>query len=128
MTRTSRAVELSETPHRPILAVPGMRLRALFQGVELRRPLPNAELEVSALAYDSRKVVAGGAFFAIHGEKLDGNRFVADALERGASAIRQRADAPCQLSRIRLLGSKSPKRARRWRWRRRISTDVPPKR
>jgi UDP-N-acetylmuramoyl-L-alanyl-D-glutamate--2,6-diaminopimelate ligase len=87
MIRTSRAVELSETPHRPILAVPGMRLRALFQGVDLRRQLPNAELEVAALAYDSRKVVAGGAFFAIHGEKLDGNRFIADAIERGATAI-----------------------------------------
>jgi len=87
MRRTCRTAELSETPHRPILAVPGMRLSALFSGVELRRPLQNAELEVSALAYDSRKVVAGGAFFAVHGEKLDGNRFVADALARGASAI-----------------------------------------
>ncbi len=105
MTRSCRTAELSETPRRPILAVPGMRLSALFSGVELRRPLQNAELEVSALAYDSRKVVAGGAFFAIHGEKLDGNRFVADALARGASAILSEQTRPPTLPHRRIVFS-----------------------
>jgi len=97
MARTKCVVELSGTSRRPILAAPGMRLRALFQGVELRRQLPDAELEVAALAYDSRKVVPGGAFFAIHGEKLDGNRFVANALERGAAAIVSEQPRPAKL-------------------------------
>ncbi|HSS93932.1 MAG TPA: UDP-N-acetylmuramoyl-tripeptide--D-alanyl-D-alanine ligase, partial [Candidatus Dormibacteraeota bacterium] len=36
---------------------------------------------------DSREVVQGGVFFALRGGKLDGHRFVADALSRGAAAL-----------------------------------------
>jgi len=97
MARTGRIAELSDASHRPILAVPEMRLRALLQGVDLRRPVSGADLEVAALAYDSRKVVSGGAFFAIHGEKTDGNRFVSDAVERGAAAIASEQPRPASL-------------------------------
>jgi len=34
---------------------------------------------------DSRKVIPGSLFFALKGERFDGNRFAAQALERGAS-------------------------------------------
>jgi UDP-N-acetylmuramoyl-L-alanyl-D-glutamate--2,6-diaminopimelate ligase len=42
------------------------------------------ETEISSLAYDSRKVVAGSLFLAIPGTHTDGRRFLADAAQRGA--------------------------------------------
>jgi UDP-N-acetylmuramoyl-L-alanyl-D-glutamate--2,6-diaminopimelate ligase len=44
-------------------------------------------LEISSVAYNSRRVVPGSLFVAIEGEVTNGNRYIADALARGASAI-----------------------------------------
>ena len=45
------------------------------------------ETIVTGIAYDSRQVQPGDAFFSIEGQKQDGNTFIAQALERGASCI-----------------------------------------
>ncbi|HEY4383769.1 MAG TPA: UDP-N-acetylmuramoyl-L-alanyl-D-glutamate--2,6-diaminopimelate ligase [Ktedonobacteraceae bacterium] len=42
------------------------------------------ETEISSLAYDSRKVIAGSLFIATPGTHTDGRRFLYDAAERGA--------------------------------------------
>ena len=42
---------------------------------------------VRALVWDSRQVVAGSVFFAIRGEKSDGNDYINEAIQRGAIAI-----------------------------------------
>ncbi|HUZ45769.1 MAG TPA: UDP-N-acetylmuramoyl-L-alanyl-D-glutamate--2,6-diaminopimelate ligase [Terriglobia bacterium] len=52
------------------------------------------ETAVSSLAYDSRRVKPGCVFFAIQGEKTDGHRFIAEALERGAVAVASEREAP----------------------------------
>ena len=44
-------------------------------------------VEVSSLAYDSRKVTEGSAFFAIEGNKTNGNAYVKEAIENGAKII-----------------------------------------
>jgi len=60
---------------------------------ELLRGVPDAEItgdprvEVCGLAYDSRKVVPGGLFVAVTGEKADGHDFLLEARERGAKAF-----------------------------------------
>jgi UDP-N-acetylmuramoyl-tripeptide--D-alanyl-D-alanine ligase len=36
---------------------------------------------------DSREVVQGGVFFALHGAEMDGHQFVGDAIARGAAAV-----------------------------------------
>ena len=64
-----------------------MRVAKLLRGVELRAATTHGDLAISALAYDSRQVRPGTLFFAIRGEKTDGNKFLADAVERGAVAI-----------------------------------------
>jgi UDP-N-acetylmuramoyl-L-alanyl-D-glutamate--2,6-diaminopimelate ligase len=64
-----------------------MKLKEVFAGAEIRGISGPAEIEIRAIAYDSRKAAAGCLFFAFHGEKLDGNAFVPDALQRGAIAV-----------------------------------------
>lgn len=64
----------------------------------LLRHAPEGLPRFSAIATDSRKVVPGALFVAVRGSAMDGHRFVADALRRGAAAVvvenRIEADAP----------------------------------
>lgn len=64
-----------------------VRLAKLLRGVEARDAAAHGDLEISDVAYDSRQVRPGALFVAIHGEKTDGNKFVGDAVSRGAVAI-----------------------------------------
>jgi UDP-N-acetylmuramoyl-L-alanyl-D-glutamate--2,6-diaminopimelate ligase len=71
-----------------------MKLRDLLVGAELTQPIGDADTEITSLAYNSRQVGPGALFFAIHGEKADGNRFVFDAVERGARAVASELPRP----------------------------------
>ena len=67
-----------------------MQLGELLQGVATAvgsSRLAAQEREISALAYDSRKITPGALFVAIRGEHADGSLFVGDAVARGAVAI-----------------------------------------
>jgi UDP-N-acetylmuramoyl-L-alanyl-D-glutamate--2,6-diaminopimelate ligase len=46
-----------------------------------------ADLDVTGISADSRKVMRGGIFAALAGSRTDGARFVADALGKGAVAV-----------------------------------------
>ncbi len=46
-----------------------------------------SKTRVSGLAVDSRKVRAGDCFIAYPGHASDGRRFIAAAVEKGASAV-----------------------------------------
>ncbi len=46
-----------------------------------------ADSPVTGIAYDSRSVKGGDAFFAIVGTARDGRRYVPDALQKGAAAV-----------------------------------------
>lgn len=43
--------------------------------------------ELTGIEYDSRRVRAGALFVAMRGESVDGNQYIAKALEKGAAAI-----------------------------------------
>ncbi|HWC26896.1 MAG TPA: UDP-N-acetylmuramoyl-L-alanyl-D-glutamate--2,6-diaminopimelate ligase [Solirubrobacteraceae bacterium] len=60
-----------------------MRLPELFG--ELAADAP--PVEVTALAYDNRRVTPGTVFFCVRGFTRDGHDFAADAVARGASAL-----------------------------------------
>lgn len=47
----------------------------------------NIDLNIKAIAVDSRSVLPGGLFVAMKGTKVDGHHFIGDAIERGAVAI-----------------------------------------
>ena len=64
-----------------------VRLLKLLRGVESDGAAAHGDLEIAEVAYDSRKVKPGTLFVAIHGEKTDGNEFIAEAIARGAVAI-----------------------------------------
>ncbi len=51
---------------------------------------------VAGVAFDSRKVEPGDVFFALAGARDDGLRHIADALQRGASAIVAERRAPSE--------------------------------
>jgi UDP-N-acetylmuramoyl-L-alanyl-D-glutamate--2,6-diaminopimelate ligase len=55
-------------------------------------------LTIQGIACDSRKVLPGYLFFALHGVKEDGNQYVRDAISRGASAIASESAAAVDLS------------------------------
>ena len=75
-----------------------MKLEALLRDVavvECRAPL---DLEITSVAYDSRRVESGGLFAAISGFASDGNRFIPMAMEKGAAVVvtakKPREDVP----------------------------------
>jgi UDP-N-acetylmuramoyl-L-alanyl-D-glutamate--2,6-diaminopimelate ligase len=45
------------------------------------------EEKIKDISFDSRRVKPGDAFFAIRGENFDGNKFIEDALRKGASLV-----------------------------------------
>jgi len=50
-------------------------------------PLPSDNPLVAGIHYDSRTVKAGGVFFALQGESVDGHRFIPQAIQAGAAAV-----------------------------------------
>jgi UDP-N-acetylmuramoyl-L-alanyl-D-glutamate--2,6-diaminopimelate ligase len=77
-----------------------MKLGELFVGVELPQPLVRSDVEITSIAYNSREVRPGALFVAVRGEKTDGNRFVFDAIERGARAIASELPQPTDDSKL----------------------------
>ena len=64
-----------------------MKLKDIFVGAELGGVSGPVDIEIRSIVYDSRKASAQSLFFALHGEKLDGAKFVEDAVKRGAVAV-----------------------------------------
>jgi UDP-N-acetylmuramoyl-L-alanyl-D-glutamate--2,6-diaminopimelate ligase len=66
---------------------PARKLSDLLRGTPAENILGSLERDITSLAFDSRKVEPGGLFVAIHGYRDDGDRFIEDALRRGARAF-----------------------------------------
>ena len=81
-------------------------LTELLSGVETLAVTGPADAQIRAVTYDSRKATPHSLFFALQGSKIDGNRFSADALSRGAAAIATESprsiDAPAGIAWIQL--------------------------
>jgi len=70
------------------------RLAKLLRGIDARAAAAHGDQEISELAYDSRLVKPGTLFVAIRGEKTDGNKYVSDAVGRGAVAVISEQENP----------------------------------
>src|SRR6195256_3568800 len=75
----------------------GRKLSEVFEGVETALPADASSLEIHQVACDSRKVRPAALFFALYGAKADGNKFIQEALKRGAVAIASEEPAPGKL-------------------------------
>ena len=64
-----------------------MLLNELIRGMDTEYIKGNVKIEISAVAYDSRKVKQGTVFICIDGTKADGHDYIPQALENGAVAI-----------------------------------------
>jgi UDP-N-acetylmuramoyl-L-alanyl-D-glutamate--2,6-diaminopimelate ligase len=64
-----------------------VKLGPLLESAKVPVPAGAAELDVRAIAYDSRKAAPGSLFVAIEGFHRDGHDFVADAVKQGAVAV-----------------------------------------
>lgn len=66
---------------------------AWFRALSHARIVAGSPAEASAVCHDSRAVTAGAVFVAIPGFATDGNRFIPDAVTRGAGAVIVQEDA-----------------------------------
>lgn len=64
-----------------------MLLHDLLTDVPVLRHSGAADVDITMLAYDSRAVQPGSLFVAIKGAHVDGHDYIAQAIERGASAV-----------------------------------------
>jgi UDP-N-acetylmuramoyl-L-alanyl-D-glutamate--2,6-diaminopimelate ligase len=62
-------------------------LRDLLHELQPVRIAGRTDLPINGLAYDSRRVVAGGLFVAIRGYHVDGHRYIDQALNAGVQAL-----------------------------------------
>src|SRR6516165_7678371 len=76
-----------------------MTLRELLSGLKFRTDTGDLDVEILGLAYDSRAILPGYLFIAIRGTRLDGNRFIPAAVNKGAAAVVS-ASAPVSPSAI----------------------------
>ncbi|MES2381516.1 MAG: UDP-N-acetylmuramoyl-L-alanyl-D-glutamate--2,6-diaminopimelate ligase [Bacteroidota bacterium] len=64
-----------------------VKLEDLIQATETISVHGNMQMEVSLLTYDSRNVSNGAVFFAVKGTQVDGHKFIADVIDKGATCI-----------------------------------------
>ncbi len=74
-----------------------LTLAEVFSGTGAIVAAGTHALEIQNIVYDSRKAVMGSLFFALQGAKEDGNRYIREAIERGAVAIASESAAPTDL-------------------------------
>jgi UDP-N-acetylmuramoyl-L-alanyl-D-glutamate--2,6-diaminopimelate ligase len=64
-----------------------MVLKTMLSGCSVLHTRGDLDASISGITLDSRQIAAGFIFVAIRGLKMDGNRFVPDAIAQGAAAI-----------------------------------------
>ena len=64
-----------------------MKLKNLLKDVNVLKMNAAEDLEITGVAYDSRKVTEGSLFVAVTGFATDGNRFIPMALQKGAKVV-----------------------------------------
>ena len=64
-----------------------MKLSEIIRNIPVKVVAGSADVEVSGINIDSRLVASGHLFVALKGTQTDGHRFIAKAVEQGASAV-----------------------------------------
>ena len=64
-----------------------MKLHELLADVEIIKTSADMDMQITGVAYDSRKVTPGCLFVAVTGFATDGNKYIPMAVEKGAAAV-----------------------------------------
>ena len=77
---------------------PGFTLADLLAGIDGARVRGDARVRVAEVRDDSRQVARGDLFIAVPGAIVDGRKFLADAVGRGAAALVVEGEPPAELA------------------------------
>jgi UDP-N-acetylmuramoyl-L-alanyl-D-glutamate--2,6-diaminopimelate ligase len=94
-----------------------VKLEELLRGVDVDAFRGDLDVEITDLAYDSRKVGEGTLFFCVPGEKADGHDFAAAAVAAGAAALVVERDLELPVAQVRTADARAamaPLAARFW--------------
>lgn len=72
-----------------------MQLKNLVDAIPTRQIIGPLDRTIDHIAYDSRRVQKNGLFIALPGKTTDGNQFIDQAIERGASAVVTEREDKC---------------------------------
>lgn len=64
-----------------------MKLKNVLKSMDYEIIKGDCEVEITSVAYDSRKVKPGSLFVCVSGYQTDGHRYIGQAVEKGAVAI-----------------------------------------
>ncbi len=64
-----------------------MKIKDIFNNIEIIESVGSLDLEINNLTSDSRVIEKNDMFFAIKGYDLDGTKFIPSAIKNGATAI-----------------------------------------
>ena len=64
-----------------------MKLKDLLEGISYELIQGDLEREITAVAYDSRKVEKGALFVCLKGFASDGHQYIGQAVQAGAAAL-----------------------------------------
>ncbi|MBI5206382.1 MAG: UDP-N-acetylmuramoyl-L-alanyl-D-glutamate--2,6-diaminopimelate ligase [Candidatus Firestonebacteria bacterium] len=64
-----------------------MKLKDILSFLDKKIVKGNSEIEIMSITQNSRKISSGGLFAAIEGQNTDGNKYIKEAIERGAHAV-----------------------------------------
>jgi len=81
------------------MTAPAFSLADLLAGIDGARVHGDPSARVAEVRDDSRQVARGDLFIAVPGTVVDGRRFIADAVARGATALVIEGEPPAELTR-----------------------------
>ena len=64
-----------------------MKLKDLLTKIKPVEIIVNADIDITGINIDSRKIESGHLFVAMRGTQVDGHQFIPKAIERGAAAV-----------------------------------------
>lgn len=64
-----------------------MQLSQLIQAIDPLKVVGDTNIDITDICFDSRSVQPGSLFVAMRGTQVDGHRFLAQAIDRGAAAL-----------------------------------------
>ncbi|WOC52038.1 hypothetical protein BPO_1391 [Bergeyella porcorum] len=64
-----------------------MNLNIILNKIPLLETFGSLDMEISSIAFDSRKITTDGLYIAVKGTATDGHQFISSAIESGAKVV-----------------------------------------